>query len=249
MWWKNNARLALHMASALAMAIALALVFLVAPREAVMGDVQRIFYFHVSAAWTGYLALLVALCSSLLYLIGTRNRVFSGAPIGRTKPGFSDTLRADTNHPWDALALSSVEIGLIFITEGILSGSMWAKATWGVWWTWEPRLTTSALLWLIYAAYLTLRRAIEEKDRQARLAAVYAVLGFVAVPINFMAIRWWRTVHPLVFDRTGGNLSPTMLAVLIFCVFAFTLLYASLLLLRFHLQRTQDQVWRLRQRT
>lgn len=243
MWWKNNARLALHTASALAMAVALTLVFLVAPREAVMGDVQRIFYFHVSAAWTGYLALLVALCGSLLYLIGTRNRVFSGDPIGRTKPGFSDILR------WDALALSSVEIGLVFITEGILTGSMWAKATWGVWWTWEPRLTTSAVLWLIYAAYLTLRRSIEEKGRQARLAAVYAVLGFVAVPINFMAIRWWRTMHPLVFDRTGGNVSPAMLAVLIFCVFAFTLLYASMLLLRFHLQRTQDQVWKLRQRT
>jgi heme exporter protein C len=243
MWWKNNTHLILHTASASTMAVALALVFLVAPREAVMGDVQRIFYFHVSAAWTGYLALLVALCGSLLYLIGARNRVFSGDPIGRTKPGFFDTLR------WDALALSSVEVGLVLITQGILTGSMWAKATWGVWWTWEPRLTTSAVLWLIYAAYLALRRAIEEQSQRARLAAVYAILGFVAVPINFMAIRWWRTVHPLVFNRAGGNLSPAMLAVLIFCIFAFTLLYTSMLLLRFHLQRMQDQVGKLRQGT
>ena len=223
MWWKNNARLTLHAASALAMAVALALVFLVAPREAVMGDVQRIFYFHVAAAWTGYLALLVALCGSVLYL-------WHRAP------------------HWDALALSSVEVGLVLITQGILTGSLWAKATWGVWWTWEPRLTTSAVLWLIYAAYLTLRQATEQRDQQARLAAVYSILGFVAVPINFMAIRWWRTVHPLVLDTQGGNLSPTMLAILIFCVFTFTLLYASLLSLRFRLEGMQDKVWQLRQR-
>jgi heme exporter protein C len=222
MWWKNNARLALHVASALTMAVALALVFLVVPREAVMGDVQRIFYFHVSAAWTGYLALLVALGSSVLYLWKR------------------------TPH-WDSLALSSVEIGLVFITQGILTGSMWAKATWSVWWTWEPRLTTSAVLWLIYAAYLTLRRTIEERDRRARLAAVYGVLGFCGVPINFMAIRWWRTVHPLVFDTRGGNLAPAMLAVLIFCVFTFTLLYASLLTLRFRLEEMQSKVQQLRE--
>jgi heme exporter protein C len=209
--------------SALALATALYLVFLVAPREAVMGDVQRIFYFHVPAAWVGYLALLVAFVASLLYL-----------------------LRRDPR--WDRVALCSVEIGLVFITEGILTGSMWAKATWGVWWTWEPRLTTSAILWIIYASYLTLRQAVEERTRQARLAAVYNIAGFVAVPINFMAIRWWRTVHPLVFDSGGSNLEPLMLAVLIFCIVTFTLLYFTLLGMRMRLQQTGDQVRQLRQR-
>jgi heme exporter protein C len=209
--------------SAIAITVALFLVFLVAPREAVMGDVQRVFYFHVSAAWTGYLALLTALVVSLLHL--WRGEAF-----------------------WDGVALSAVEIGLVFITEGIVTGSIWAKATWGVWWTWEPRLTTSAVLWVIYASYLTLRHTIEDPGRKARLAAVYAVVGFVAVPINFMAIRWWRTVHPLVFDSSGTGLTPPMLMTLMFCVATFTLLYAALLVFRVRLQRLDEQVRQLKRR-
>jgi heme exporter protein C len=208
-------------AAALAMAVALFLVFLVAPREAVMGDIQRVFYFHVSAAWVGYLALLVVFVAAVVYL-----------------------LRGDWR--WDGVALSSVEIGMVFITEGIVTGMFWAKATWGKPWVWEPRLTTSAVLWVIYAAYLLLRRAIEDPGRRARLSAVYGMLGFIAVPINFMAIRWWRTVHPLVFDSGGGHLAPAMLAVLIFCVVTFTLLYASLLIHRLHLEWMNEQAQYLR---
>jgi heme exporter protein C len=213
----------LGVVSAVAMAVALFTVFLVVPREAVMGDVQRIFYFHVSAAWTGYLALFVAFLASLLYLLRRQRR-------------------------WDRLALSSVEIGLIFVTEGIITGSIWAKATWGVWWTWEPRLTTSAVLWLIYASYLTLRQAIEQETQRARLAAVYSVVGFVAVPINFMAIRWWRTVHPLVFESTGVNLAGAMLATLLFCVATFSLLYFTLLRFRLRLELIFEQVQQLKRR-
>jgi heme exporter protein C len=203
--------------SAVAMAVALFLVFLVAPREAVMGDLQRVFYFHVSSAWVGYLAMLVSFGASLFFLLRRQRR-------------------------WDRVAHCSVEIGLVYITQGIISGSIWAKATWGVWWTWEPRLTTSAVLWVVYASYLTLRRAVEDQGRRARVAAVYNVLGFVAVPINFMAIRWWRTVHPLVFDSGGGGLTSTMLAVLIFSVATFTLLYFALLAFRLRLQWISDQV-------
>lgn len=207
--------------TAVAMAAALFLVFLVAPREAVMGDLQRVFYFHVPSAWVGYLALFVSFVASLLFLY-----------------------RRDRK--WDRLAYSSVEIGLIYITQGIITGSIWAKATWGVWWTWEPRLTTSAVLWAIYASYLTLRRAMEDQGRRARISAVYSILGFVAVPINFMAIRWWRTVHPLVFDSQGSNLTPGMLAVLIFCVITFTLLYFTVLVFRLRLQRTSEQLQALK---
>jgi heme exporter protein C len=218
--WMHTGYRVLWAASALAIGAALLLVFLIAPREAVMGDVQRIFYFHVPAAWVGYLALFVSFAASVLYLVRRQSR-------------------------WDRLALSSAEIGLVFITEGIITGSFWAKATWGVWWTWEPRLTTSAVLWAIYASYLTLRRAMDEQDRRARVAAVYSVLGFVAVPINFMAIRWWRTVHPLVFEGGGANLSPAMLRVLIFSIVAFTLFYLAVLLFRLRLEWIQDQVDRL----
>lgn len=208
-------------AAAAAMAVALILVFLVAPREAVMGDIQRVFYFHVSAAWVGYLALLVVLVAAVAYL-------------------------ARGDRRWDGVAVSSAEIGLVFVTEGIVTGMFWAKATWGKSWVWEPRLTTSAVLWVIYAAYLLLRRAIDDPERRARLSAVYGMLGFIAVPINFMAIRWWRTVHPLVLTGGGGRLDPTMLAVLIFCVAAFTLLYASLLIHRLHLEWMSEQVQHIR---
>jgi heme exporter protein C len=203
---------ALWVISAIAMAVALFVVFLVVPREAVMGDLQRIFYFHVSCAWVGYLALFVAFVGSLLFLLRQELR-------------------------WDRLALCSVELGLVFMTGAIITGSIWAKASWGVWWTWEPRLTTSAVLWAIYASYLTLRRALEDQGRRARVSAVYSVLGFVSVPINFMAIRWWRTVHPLVFDSGGSNLSPAMLATLIFSVATFTLLFSVLLSYRLRLER------------
>lgn len=218
--WTHTGYSVLWAVSAVAIGTALFLVFLVAPREAVMGDVQRIFYFHVPAAWVGYLALFVSFAASLLYLLRRESR-------------------------WDRLALCSAEIGLVFITQGIITGSFWAKATWGVWWTWEPRLTTSAVLWTIYAAYLTLRRAMEEQDRRARVSAVFSVLGFVAVPINFMAIRWWRTVHPLVFEGGGSNLSPAMLRVLIFCIVAFTLFFFAVLSFRLRLEWTQERVNRL----
>jgi heme exporter protein C len=207
--------------SAAAMATALLLVFLVAPREAVMGDIQRVFYFHVPSAWIGYLALFVSFCGSILYLVRRESR-------------------------WDRLAFSSAEIGLVFITQGIITGSVWAKATWGVWWTWEPRLTTSAVLWAIYASYLTLRRAMDDQGRRARVAAVYSILGFVAVPVNFMAIRWWRTVHPLVFDSGGAALSPAMLRVLIFAIATFTLLYFTVLSLRLRLAWLEERVEQLR---
>jgi heme exporter protein C len=219
--WTRTHRNLLWAVSAVMIGIALFLVFLVAPREATMGDIQRVFYFHVPAAWVGYLALFVSFVASLLYLRRRESR-------------------------WDRLALSSAEIGLVFITEGIITGSFWAKATWGVWWTWEPRLTTSAVLWAIYASYLTLRRAMEEQGRRERVAAVYSVLGFVAVPINFMAIRWWRTVHPLVFEGGGSNLTPAMLRVLIFCIVAFTLFYLAVLSLRLGIAWAEEQVEQLR---
>jgi heme exporter protein C len=205
------------------MAVALVFALLLAPTEAVMGAVQRIFYFHVSASWCGYAALLVAFIASLLYL-------------SRREPR------------WDALALASSELGWVFITQGIVSGSIWAKSVWGIWWTWDPRLTTSAVLWMIYTSYLLLRGAVLERNLRARLAAVYNLAGFVAVPLNFMAIRWWRAAHPLVLDGGGFRIAPGMLTALLVSVGAFSALYVTLLWLRLRVERLQDAIQTLRAR-
>ena len=197
------------------------LAFIVAPREAVMGDMQRIFYFHVASSWTGYLALFVTFVAGVVYL---RRR----------------------EYVWDALGHSSAEIGWIFITGGILTGSIWAKTTWGVWWTWDPRLTTSAVLWLAYASYLILRQSMEDAELRARVGAVYGIVAFVSVPMNFMAIRWWRAAHPLVLESSGSGLAPSMLRVLIFCVVSFTVFYFVVVSLRFRLEETSDRLRALR---
>jgi len=210
-------------ASAVAIIAALYLVFVYAPTERVMGDVQRIFYFHVSSAWVGFFAFFVTLIASIAYLWkGTRRG--------------------------DIVALSSVEVGVTFMTMAIISGSIWAKVVWNVWWTWDPRLTTSTILWLIYVSYLMLRNAIDDEARRARFAAVYGIVGFVSVPITFMAIRWWRTIHPVVLDSQGFNLAPPMLTTLLFCIGAFTLLYFTLLIHRVRLEQLADEVEQLKHR-
>jgi heme exporter protein C len=209
--------------SAIAMIVALYMVFVYAPTERTMGDVQRIFYFHVSTAWVGFFAFFVTLIASIAYL-------WKGA---RT---------------WDIVALSSVEVGVTFMTMAIISGSLWAKVAWNVWWTWDPRLTTSTILWLIYVSYLMLRDAIDDEARRARFAAVHGIVGFVSVPITFMAIRWWRTIHPVILDSQGFNLAAPMLITMLFCIGAFTLLYFTLLIHRVHLEQLADEVEQLKHR-
>jgi len=207
--------------SAIAIIVALYMVFVYAPTERTMGHVQRIFYFHVSTAWVGFFAFFVTLVAGVAYL-GKRAR------------------------RWDIVALSSVEIGLTFITMTIITGSIWAKVAWNVWWTWDPRLTTATILWLIYASYLMLRNAIEEEARRARFAAIHGIVGFVSVPITFMAIRWWRTIHPVIFESKGFHLTAPMLITLLFCIGAFTLLYFTLLIHRVRLEQLADTVKWLR---
>jgi len=211
----------LSWASAIAILAALYLVFVYAPTERTMGHVQRIFYFHVPTAWVGFFAFFVTLMASVAYLGKGARR-------------------------WDIVALSSVEIGLTFITMTIVTGSIWAKVAWNVWWTWDPRLTTSTILWLIYVSYLMLRSAIDEETRRARFAAVHGIVGFVSVPITFMAIRWWRTIHPVIFESEGFHLTTPMLITLLFCIGAFTLLYFTLLIHRVRLEQLADEVEQLK---
>jgi len=200
------------------------MIFLYAPREATMGDVQRIFYFHVASAWVGFFAFFVTFLASVGYL-------------------------ARGERQWDILSLSSVEIGLTFITMTVVTGSLWARPVWGTYWTWEPRLTISAVQLLIYIAYGMLRAAIESPERKARFAAVYGIVAFVTVPLSWFAIRWWRTIHPDIL--TGGEgmaITPQMVHTLLVSLAAFTLLYANLLRQRVRLEQAADALARLRAR-
>ena len=182
-----------------------------------MGHLQRIFYFHTSTAWVGFLALFAGLVGGLLYLWRGEVR-------------------------FDSLSQASVEIGFTFITVAILTGSMWAKPVWNTWWTWEPRLTTAAILWLVYLAYLMLRSGIDDPEQGARLAAVYTIPAFVSVPMTFLAIFWWRGMHPVM-----GGLTPRMLATLLVSVGAFTLLYLALLRHRLRLACLSREIASLRE--
>ncbi len=208
--------------SVLSIIIGLYLALLWAPTEATMGHVQRIFYFHVPAAWVGFLAFFVTLIASILYL---RRRA----------------------RLWDIVATSSVEIGVAFSLMAICSGSIWARVTWNTWWTWDPRLTTTTVTLGIYVAYLMLRGALDDPAQRARFAAVYGIVGFVSVPVTFMAIRWWRTIHPVILSISGFELSPRMLVTLLVCTSAFTLFYFALLTHRVRLGLLADEIARLRE--
>jgi len=209
------------------LAVALYLVFLYAPREAVMGDVQRVFYFHVAAGWVGALAFLVTAISGIVYLV-----------------------RGDRR--WDTAAVASVEIGVVFTLMNIVSGSIWARPIWNTWWTWDPRLVTATVMELIYLAYLMLRQGVEDPDRRARFGAVYGILGFLSVPLTFLSIRIFRTIHPVVIgsgDPTAEgafDMTPKMLQAFMFSLLTFTFLYATLLWHRIRLGRLSERVEELK---
>jgi len=209
------------------LAVALYLVFLYAPREAVMGDVQRVFYFHVAAGWVGALAFLVTAISGIVYLV-----------------------RGDRR--WDTAAVASVEIGVVFTLMNIVSGSIWARPIWNTWWTWDPRLVTATVMELIYLAYLMLRQGVEDPDRRARFGAVYGILGFLSVPLTFLSIRIFRTIHPVVIgsgDPTAEgafDMTSKMLQAFMFSLLTFTFLYATLLWHRIRLGRLSQRVEELK---
>jgi heme exporter protein C len=204
-------------------AVACYAVLIYAPREAVMGDVQRVFYFHVAAGWVGALAFLVAVVAGVLYLV-TKNR------------------------KWDTVGLSSIEIGVVFTFINIVTGSVWARPIWNTWWTWDPRLVTATVMELVYIAYLMLRQGIDDPDRRARFGAVYAIIGFLSVPLTFLSIRIFRTIHPVVIGNTDPgaegtfDMTPKMLQAFMFSLVTFTFVYATLLWHRMRLQGLADRV-------
>ena len=211
--------------SLVAMMAALYAGLLYAPTERVQGDVQRIFYLHVPLAWDAYLAFLVVFVSSVAYLWKGENW-------------------------WDSLARASAEVGLLFTTLVLITGSLWARPIWGTWWSWDARLTTSLILWFIYVGYLMLRGSIADERRAARYAAVVGIIGFIDVPIIHQSVVWWRTLHPeSVVLASGGPAMPTsMLLALGISLVAFTLLYLLLVRLRLELDLAAGEVRRLRRR-
>ncbi len=188
-----------------------------APREATMGEVQRIFYFHVSSAWVGFFGFFVTAFGGLMYLIRSK-------------------------HKWDILALSSAEVGLAFISMTLVTGMLWAKPAWGTYWTWEPRLTISAVQWLIYVAYVMLRGSVVSREREARFAAVYGIVAFITVPLSWFAIRWWRTIHPQVISSSGMAMTPKMIQTLFVSLGIFTLIYVTLLRERIQLELSRNSL-------
>lgn len=214
--------------SAVMMLVALYLALVGAPTADLKSETgryaQRIIYFHIATAWVGFLAFFVTFVAGIGYL--------------RTQ-----------ERKWDIVALSSGEIGTVFMLGVLVSGSIWAKPAWGVWWVWDERLTISLIQFLVYVGYLMLRASVEDPSRRARFAAVYGIVAFISVPINFIAIRLWRTQHPLIFGTESGGLGPNMMFAFFFCLVAFTIWYATLMWHRIRLEQFRDDVEQLKQRT
>lgn len=192
-------------------------IFLYAPIEQTMGVVQKIFYFHLPLALLTFLAFFIVFVASIAYLY--------------TKKGF-----------WDRLAYSSAEVGIVFCTLVLITGSIWGRPTWNVWWTWDPRLTTVMILWCMYVAYLMLRKMLNPGSQMLNIVSVFGIISFINVPITFLAIRMWRTIHPVVIDSEGIHISAPMLHTLLINFVAFVLLFVLLLRIRFRIE-TSDHMY------
>ena len=190
---------------------------LLVPADASQGDVQRLMYVHVPAAWVGYLAFFVVFAGS-------------GAYLWRRDPRL------------DRLAAASAEVGVLFTGLAIASGSIWGKATWGQWWDWDPRLTTTAVMLLAYIAYLLLRQSVSEQRRRGRVAAAFGLIAFLNVPLVHFSVLWWRGLHqaPTVLRPGDPTIDHVLLAQLLASVAAFSLAYAWLVWQRTRLEGLLD---------
>ena len=217
----------LDVVSILVLGIATYLALVFAPTEAVMGQVQRIFYFHIGTAWVGLMGFVVAAISGIAYII--------------TK-----------NTKWDRFEVAAVEVSTVFFFITIVLGSVWARPAWNTWWTWDPRLTTAAVTELIYLAYFMLRQGIENPELRATIAAAYTILGGISAPITFMVIRLFRTIHPVVIGNQsaaaqgGFDMTSDMKVAFFFGLFAFTVIFIDLLWHRIRLGSLQEKVENLR---
>lgn len=216
---KKNSPSVLIWIAAMAMVAALYMALLFAPTEQTMGDVQRIFYFHVPSAWTAFGAFFLVFLFSVLYLVSRDSK-------------------------WDTRAAATAEVGVLFCSLVLMTGPIWAKPVWGIWWTWDARLTLTLVLWLIYVSYLMLRQYVAEPERRARFSAVVGIIGFLDVPLVYFSIRWWRTQHPqpVIAGGEDSGLDGRMWIALLVCFAAFVLLFTVLLKKRIRLQELRDEL-------
>ena len=226
---KPTALKVLDILSIILLAISAYLALVYAPTERVMGDVQRVFYFHIGTAWTALLGFILAAVFSVIYLI--------------TK-----------DLKWDRYEVAAIEVSLVFFLITIVLGSIWARPAWNTWWTWDPRLTTAAVTELIYVAYFMLRQGIDDPEKRARFGAVYALVGGLSAPITFFAIRLFRTIHPVVIGGTnpeadgGFSMTADMRVAFFFALFAFTVIFIDLFWNRIRLGDLQEKVEQLKLR-
>lgn len=216
----------LGVATLVLMVASLFMVFEYVPTEAEQGIVQRIFYFHVPCAWVAFAAFGLVAISGVFYL-------WLGDQI------------------WDDLGYASAEIGMVFCTLVLITGSLWAKPIWGAWWTWDSRLTTTFILWLLYGGYLMLRAMADDTPEVARFGAVVGIVAALDVPVIIVSVRLWRTIHPAVLvTRQGGHglEDPRMVATLLVATVAFTVMFAWLLMLRFAQLRLRARMKELRRK-
>lgn len=206
-------------ASAVLVALTLYLVFFWVPTEANLGVSQRIFYFHVPIAWLGMLSIIVVAVASAMNLITKRQK-------------------------WDALAYASAEFGVIFASLIIVTGAIWAKPVWGVWWTWDAKLTTTLILWFIYVGYLMLRAYGPKGSQGVRYASVLALIGAIDAPIIYLATNWWRTTHPdlNIGPLAESDLDSRMLLTFLISLITFTVMYVYLMMERYALRRQEDDL-------
>jgi len=206
------------------MLVDLYLIFMVAPTDSVLGHVQRVFYFHVPIAIMSFLAFFVVFIGSLMYL----------------------TKRTPK---WDAIAHASAEVGVVFVTLALLTGIIWARPIWNTWWTWEPRLTTTMILWLIYVAYLMVRSYAPSQSKGAIYAAVVGIIGFIDVPIVYYSVVWWRSIHPSPVVgpfAQADALDGTMAWILLYSFITFVFFFAYMVAERMELRKTEEALGRIR---
>jgi len=195
----------------------------IAPDEATMHQIQRIFYFHLSSWMAMFTALSLAFIANVAWLV--------------------------TRQPkWDWLGVSSVEVGVVSCTAGLITGVLWGRPAWGIWWTWDARLTTCFILWLLYISYLILRGLIEEPQRRATLSAVFGIFAFLDAPLVYVSNRLWRTQHPspVIFGGQDSGLDPTMGKVLMICMAAMLGVAILVLIDRYRLERLRHELDELR---
>lgn len=221
---RQKVMIALCGLAAILLARNLYVILLKLPDEAAQGAIYRIIFFHLPSWFTSFTAYFLAGVASILYLV-------------KKQDGY------------DTFAVSVTEIGTVFTAMGLITGMIWARIIWGIWWTWDPRLTWAFICWLIYAGYLMLRRAIEDPTARARNSAVLNIFSFTTVVITYKAIDWWRTQHPgavLSFRTGGGKIDPAMEAMIFWNWFALMLFAAVLVMIRMHQEQAQREMDALR---